>query len=88
MAFELLSVVISVTCCDKVPGNFKAKDNLASENALENINDLKFDPIQVTKGNQLKRLLVSQEHFVRRGNSIIKRSCLSSKQLSALTGRC
>lgn len=49
MEFDLVSVVIAVTCCDKVPGAFKAKDNLASENALEILNDLRrVGFIQVT----------------------------------------
>lgn len=40
MECDLVSIAITVKCCDQLPGALIAKNNLASAKALEAISDL------------------------------------------------
>lgn len=85
--FDLVSITIIVTCSDRVPAALKVKNNMASANTLEIIHDLNKESLKpfCKLKNALKKLLVSQEHFVGRGGSTARSTCHSSKQCHALT---
>lgn len=44
--FDLVSIIIIVTCCDRVPGALKVKNHMASANTLEIIHDLNKESLK------------------------------------------
>lgn len=44
--FDLVSIIVSVTCCGRLSGALKVKNNMASANTLEIIHDLNKESLK------------------------------------------
>lgn len=44
--FDLVSIIIIVTCCDRVPDDLKVKNHMASANTLEISHDLNKESLK------------------------------------------